>query len=177
MGKLYFYYGTMGAAKSMELILCQYRYENIGKKVLVLKSDKATRDGELIKSRTGLYTTCHYLEPYLAKTSIDDIINNYDIILIDEVQFCSENTINKLADITDKYDIPIICYGLKTDLRTHLFTGSKRLLEIADKCVEIKNICDCGNKALFSIKINGDDDINGEYKACCRICAKKYLKY
>ena len=94
---------------------------------------------------------------------------------MDEVRFCSEDTINLLSDITDTYDIPIICYGLKTAHNTKLFEGSKRLIEIADKVSEIKNICNCGRKALFNIKLDGDD-INGNYVACCRKCAKKYLR-
>lgn len=179
MGKLYFYYGTMGASKSAEALICKHRYEEESKKVLLCKSKQATRDGEcVIKSRIGLYSKAVVLEDLFQNINLQEIghiIKLYDVIIVDEVQFCSEDTINLLSDITDTYDIPIICYGLKTSHNTKLFEGSKRLIEIADKVSEIKNICNCGRKALFNIKLDGDD-INGNYVACCRKCAKKYIR-
>lgn len=178
MSKLYFYYGTMGAAKSAEALICKHRYEEIEKSVLVFKSKHASRDGSnYIKSRLGMHAEAIILEDFMNTISTKElkaIIAAHDIIIVDEVQFCNEKTINFLAYLVDTFDIPVLCYGLKTDSNTHLFEGSKRLLEIADAIVEIKNICDCGNKALFNVKISGDD-IDGEYKACCRKCLYKYI--
>ncbi|MEE3344374.1 MAG: thymidine kinase [Bacilli bacterium] len=179
MGGLFFKYGTMGAGKSAELIKKKEFLEEFNKKVLVLKSEQATRDGKFIKSRNGKHIPCEYLEPFLLGKNIkniEEIVKNYDEILIDEIQFCTENTINTLVDIVDNFDINITCFGLMTDTRTHMFEGSKRLLEVADNIEEIKCRCgECGKyKALFSIKVSGDN-INGNYQHCCRKCAKRLL--
>ncbi len=173
MGKLYFKYGTMGAAKSAEALMCKYRYEETGQAVLLLKPDRATRDDEKgvlkVKTRIGLSADAISLENFLCGDYMGGA-KAYDVIIIDEAQFMTTNDVDKLADICDKADIPVICYGLKTDYTRHLFPGSKRLLEIADSISEIKTVCKCGKKAIFNIKISGDD-IKGKYITCCRKCA------
>ncbi len=173
MSKLYFKYGVMGAAKSLEALTCKYRYEETGQMVLLLKPDKATRDGDYtVKTRVGLSSPATSLEEFLAGSTINEA-KAYNVILLDECQFATKEQIDQLAEICDLSETPVICYGLKTDKDTNLFEGSKRLLEIADNISEIKTVCKCGRKAILNIKLSGDD-INGEYIACCRRCAKKY---
>lgn len=178
MGKIYFKYGTMGAAKSAEALICKYRYEETGQQVLLLKPDKASRDDDKgitrVKSRLGISAAATSLEDFLAGNYINEA-EYYDAIILDECQFATENQIDSLAKISDEIDVPIICYGLKTDYTRHLFPGSKRLLEIADSITEIKTVCKCGRKAIFNVKISGDD-INGKYISCCRQCANNIGK-
>lgn len=177
MAKLFFYYGTMGAGKSAELLMCNDRYIQADKKVLLMKAKDHTRDDEYIKSRTGMVAKIDYfVEDFLAIPNYEELLNNIDVIIIDEIQFCKTNVIDTLSDIVDKLDIPVICYGLKTNSDLHIFEGAKRLIEIADSIIEIKNICiDCGNKAIINILISGDA-INGKYQAYCRKCVKKLNK-
>jgi len=173
MSKLYYKYGTMGAAKTAEALICKFRYEETGQNVLLLKPDKATRDGNYtVKSRIGLSAAATSLTEFLVGDYIAEA-KFYSVIILDECQFATEKEIDLLAEIADRTDTPVICYGLKTDRRRKLFEGSKRLLEIADSISEIKSVCECGRKAIFNIKLSGDD-INGKYASCCRRCADKY---
>ena len=175
MGKIYFKYGTMGAAKTAEALICKYRYEETGQTVHLLKPDRATRDDAggtiTVRSRIGLEANATSLEDFLCGDYLAEA-RAYDAIILDECQFATEEQIDKLAIIADQTDTPVICYGLKTDYTRHLFPGSKRLLEIADNVSEIKTVCKCGRKAIFNIKLSGDD-INGKYISCCRKCANK----
>ena len=175
MSKLYFKYGTMGAAKTAEALMCKYRYEETGQKVLLLKTDRATRDGDYtVKSRIGLSSPAESLSSFLDGDYISKAAM-FNVVILDECQFATEEDIDLLARIADEAGVPVICYGLKTDYNKKLFEGSKRLLEIADSISEIKSVCACGKKAIFNIKISGDD-INGKYISCCRKCADKTVK-
>ena len=176
MAKLYFKFGCMGASKTAEALMTRYRYEQIGKNWLFAKTSLETRDGaRVIKSRIGLsYDNVLYLDEVLGMADYSD----YDCIIVDEAQFSTKEQIDQLSFIVDAFDIPVICYGLKTDFKGEFFEGSKRLFEIADKLCEIKQICWCGRKAIFNAKIvNGrmvtqgeQIDIGGDekYVALCR---------
>jgi thymidine kinase len=170
MAKLYFKYGVMGAAKTAEALMCKYRYEETGQKAILLKTSTATRDGDnIVRSRIGLQAEARNLEEYLSEGNYGKV----DAIIVDEVQFATPEQIDKLAEIVDCLDIPVICYGLKNDKDNHLFEGSKRLIEICDSMTEIKTVCSkCGSKAIYNIKLSGDD-INGKYISVCRKCFKK----
>ena len=169
---LYFKYGTMGAAKTADALITKYKYEKIDKKVLLLKPAKATRDDQYVKSRIGCYSTCEIFEEWIKSYETN---LNYDLIIIDEVQFITEEEVETLVSIVDTKHIPIMCYGLRTNNRYHLFDASKKLFECADFIEEIENICQCGKKAIYNVKVAGDS-INGEYIVCCRQCTMKYRK-
>ena len=180
MGKLYFRHGAMGASKTVNALMTKYNYEERGKKVVLLKPSIDTRDGELtIKSRTGLQSECETVETFLENEPDGQLP---DCIIVDEAQFLTEAQVEKLARIADSWDVPIICYGLKTDFRSHLFEGSKRLLELADEIEEIPTICWCGRKARFNGRISngklvrdGETIVLGGNEAYMALCRRHYM--
>jgi len=177
MAKLYFYYGCMGSSKTALALMTNYNYKEIGKRALLVKTDTDTRNGLYkIHSRTGLEETCILLSE-LEKFS-DGYIQDYDAVIVDEVQFATKEQIDFLADIVDRLDIPVLCYGLRADFKNELFPGSERLLAIADKIEEVKTICWCGHKATCNARYNNNGIIregmqvelgaNDKYVALCR---------
>lgn len=192
MSKLYFRYGAMNCGKSLDLIKVYYNYIERNMDVLVIKPFIDTKGGNKVISRNGSNVKCDYL--IKGSDNIYDIVSyvitrrNIRCILVDEVQFMEEKHIDEISDVVDKLDIPCICYGLRADFRGRLFTGSKRLMEIADTIEEMKTICDCGSKAISNVRfvngnvtfkgeqvaIDGEDDIT--YKSMCRRCVKKLRK-
>lgn len=181
MATLMFKYGAMGAAKTAEALICKYRYEETGNKVLLLKTKDAIRDGEcMIKSRIeGLTSEAGILEEFLNRdrTNIMVDASNYNLIIVDEIQFASRKSIDLLAEIVDTIGTNVCCYGLKTDYHGELFEGSKRLLEIADSIREIETICKCGKKAIMNIKVSdpGNNDKTAKYISLCRKCSNDYM--
>lgn len=160
MAKLYFKYGVMGASKTAEALMTKYRYETTGKKVILAKPSIDTRDGErVIKSRIGLKSSCILFE------ELEDILTgwdskNIDVVIIDECQFLTANQVNFLTKVVDYWGIPVICYGLRSDFKTQLFEGSRRLFEVADEISEIKTICkECGGKAIINARVDKNGDI------------------
>lgn len=155
MAKLFFKYGVMGSAKTAMALVTKYRYESTGQKCLMVKPDLDTRDGSrTVKSRIGLQSDCILMSEL--KAVISDMI---DVVIVDEAQFLTEQEVDYLSDIVDELNVPVICYGLKTDFRTKLFEGSRRLFEIADEVTEIKTVCSCGKRAIFNVKVNKDNKI------------------
>lgn len=181
MGKLYFKYGCVGSAKTMNLLSIAHTYESQHKKVIVLKPSVDTRYGEdIVKSRCGFYRQAINVDTPEQLHKID--VKDVSCILYDECQFASEDLIDALRNITIEKDIPVICFGLKTDFKTKLFNGSKRLLEIADDISEIKSTCClCGKKSIVNKKhSNGQTitdgpqvDIGGDDKYM-QVCWKHY---
>jgi thymidine kinase len=163
MAKLYYRYGTVGSAKTLNLLAVAHNYRQQNKKVLLIKPALDNRFGKnSIRSRAGLEKEADIL--------VDERTNllhchfaEIDCILVDEVQFLSASVIDQLRVITHKLDIPVICYGLRTDFRTKLFEGSKRLIELADSIEEIKATCHfCNKKAIMNLKhVNGKANITG----------------
>ena len=154
MAKLYFRYGTVGSAKTMNLLAVAHNYRHQQKKVLLLKPRLDDRFGKgVIQSRSGLVMEADVLVD--DATRIDEtLVGGFDCVLVDEVQFLQREHIDSLAHAAHILDIPVICYGLRTDFRTELFEGSKRLLEIADSIEEIKTTCSfCNRKAIFNLKL------------------------
>ena len=188
MAKLYFRHGAMNCGKSAALMQVAYNYNENDKRVVVIKSSTDTKAEDYLSSRTGLKRKVDILihpnesfEPYY-----EDWNKDVACILVDEAQFLTEKQVEELWIASKMIDVPVICYGLRTDFQTKLFEGSKRLLELADEIEELTTICRCGNKAHFnarlvdgkfttegeSILIDGSKN-NVEYKSMCGKC---YIK-
>ena len=179
MAKLYFKYGVMGSSKTAQALITKFNYEENGSKVLFIKPATDTRDGkDIVKSRIGLSSKAKVLE---ATDNLSPaMVQGYDVIICDESQFFTPKQVERLKDLAAFLDIPVICYGLLTDFQTHLFPGSKRLIELADSLQEIKMICKCGKKAnvnarLIDGKITKEGELvmlggNESYKAMCYEC-------
>ena len=176
MAKISFRYGAMGSSKTANMLMIRYNFEEKGKKAIVLKPKLENRDGKTkIKSRMGLEAECTFVEDYLNN------IVKCDCILIDEAQFLTTKQVDTFVKIADDFDIPVIAFGLKTDFQSHLFEGSKRLLEVADSIEEITTICWCGKKARFNARvINGKVVKTGEQvqlggnESYVSLCRKHY---
>ena len=177
MAKLYFYYGAMGSSKTANALMAQYNYIERGQKALLAKTNIDTRDGaKVIRSRIGLEKECVLLTDVCSMA--DEELKSYNAIIIDEIQFATKEQIDKLAYICDYLDVPVICYGLRSDFQLNLFEGSERLLAIADNIKEVKTICWCGKKATCNARYNAHGIVregsqvmlgaNDEYIALCR---------
>jgi len=187
MAKLYFRYACMGAGKSIDVLKVAYNYEERGHKVLLITSGLDDRFGEgQIATRIGISKEAH---TFSNETNLLKLFENLDYVpacvLIDEAQFLTKNQVQQLTEIVDRLDIPVICYGLRTDFRNELFEGSKALLTLADKIEELKTICECGKKATCNMRIldgkiatSGDQIVIGnlEYKSVCRKCYKERVE-
>lgn len=182
MAKLYFKYGAMGSSKSAQALITKFNYEELGMKVWLIKPSIDTRDGaDVIKSRIGLCERAQIITPE------DSIIEHYkmagkhDVIIADEAQFFTPAQIDELRSLVDDEDIPVLCFGLRTDFLTHFFPGSLRLMELADSLTEIKTVCSCGRKATVNARIDENGKIitqgsqvflggNDSYIAMCHKC-------
>ena len=188
MAKLYFKYGAMGSSKTANALITKFNYEERGMRVLLVKPAMETRDGaDVIVSRIGLSAKCR---PVLDTENIFDIYKNeyppVDVIIADESQFFTPEQIDQFRRIVDECDIPVLCFGLRTDFLTKLFPGSQRLFEIADSIAEIKTICSCGRKATVNARISSDGTVvtsgdqvclggNDLYVAMCHRCWKEKI--
>ena len=156
MAKLYFRHGTMDSAKTLNLLAVAHNYRSQGKRVLLLKPRLDDRFGAAaIRSRAGIEAHADLLvDP---DTVLDPAtFRGIDCVLVDEAQFLSAAVIDQLRALTHGGP-PVICYGLRTDFRTHLFEGSRRLLELADSIEEVKVTCQfCNRKAIFNLRLQGD---------------------
>lgn len=184
MAKLFFRYGAMSCGKSTSLLQVAYNYKEKDKKVVLIKPKCDTKGNKNIVSRIGLSQEVDYLID--SEDSIINVLQNslstIDCILVDEAQFFKKEHIDELFIITKMYDVPIICYGLKSDFKTNSFSGSMRLFELADELQELETICRCGKKARFNARVidgkfvvDGDQiAIDGEkaisYESLCGKC-------
>jgi thymidine kinase len=186
MAKLYFRFGTVGSAKTLNLLAVAHTYRQQGKEVILLKPALDTRFGkEHIRSRAGLEKSADVL--LYPESDLSDIpLEGVACILVDEVQFLQPTQIEQLRQITMHANIPVICYGLRTDFRARLFPGAQRLLELADSIEEIKMTCAfCHKKAIFSLKhVAGKGSIAGptvdlgaeeKYYPTCACCYEREL--
>lgn len=153
MAKLFFYYSTMNAGKSTSLLQASYNYSERGMKTMLFTAKLDNRAGGRIASRIGFGADCQHFE---AETQFAALClpRQPDCILIDEAQFLSKEQVRELAHIVDTANIPVMCYGLRTDFRGELFPGSAALLAWADTLSELKTICYCGRKATMVIRIS-----------------------
>jgi len=164
VAKLYFRHGTVCSAKTLNLLAVAHNYRQQQKHILLLKPALDDRYGkQQIKSRAGLQTEADVL---VDETTDLMSMNFSDVscVLVDEAQFMPVRIIDQLREITLKNNIPVICYGLRTDFRTRLFEGSRRLMEVADSIEEIKSTCGyCNKKAIVNIKhVDGRACLNGQ---------------
>ena len=163
MAKLYFRYGTMDSAKSMNLLAVAHNYRKQGKRVLLVKPRLDTRFGAAkISSRCGLEAEADLLVD--EDTTLDPReLAGLDCVLVDEAQFLAPAMIDDLRRITVDPGIPVICYGLRTDFRTRLFPGAQRLMELADCIEEVKVTCQyCAKKAICNLRfVNGTPTVVG----------------
>ena len=157
MAKLYFKYGAMGSSKTAQALITKYNYEENDLKVWLIKPSADTRDGaNILRSRVGLQA-----EVEIATPDVDvyqrfktGFAGNCHAVIVDECQFLTMAQIDQLRSIVDDFNVPVMCFGLRTDFRTKLFPGSMRLMELADVIEEIKTMCDCGSKATVNARIN-----------------------
>lgn len=182
MAKLYFKYGTMGSSKTAQALITKYNYEENGMTVWMVKPSADQRDGEIIlRSRVGLQSPAEVITPEADIKELFTHRDKTDVIIVDECQFLTREQIDQLRDIVDVFNIPVICFGLRTDFRSTLFGGSHRLFEVADTITEIKAICDCGAKATTNARIDADGYVvtegaqlllggNDRYIAMCHKC-------
>lgn len=190
MSKLYFRYGAMNSGKSTHLMQVAHNYEERGMNVILIKPATDKKGGNKVVSRLGVERTVDVLID-----SNDNIINKledfmgnreFHCIIVDEVQFLKKEHIDQLFEIAVKKNIPVICYGLRTDFQMNGFEGSERLLLLAHSIEEMKTICTCGRKAILNgRKINGQYIFEGEQVAIDLVnnieyeslCAQCYFKH
>ena len=188
MAKLYFKYGAMGSSKSAQALITKFNYEELGMSVWLIKPSIDTRDGaDIIKSRIGLECRAQIITPE------QDIVAEYrkagrhDVIITDEAQFFTPEQIDQLRTLVDEENLPVLCFGLRTDFLTHFFPGARRLMELADSLTEIKTVCACGRKATVNARIDETGRVitegapvflggNDSYVAMCHKCWKDKIK-
>ena len=165
MAKLYFRYGAMGCGKTAQLLQVAFNYKEKGINVCVMKPKIDTKAGSKLQTRIGIERDIDYLIDQ--NDDIYEIVKNKfktcKCILVDESQFLTEAQVDDLMKIVVELNVPVICYGLRTDFLTNGFTGSIRLLEIAHTIEELKTICKCGRKATYNARyVNEKIVTNGD---------------
>lgn len=188
MAKLYFKYGAMGSSKSAQALITQFNYEELGMTVWLIKPSIDDRDGaNIVKSRVGLMRAAEVVSPTDSIRELYSATGGRDVIIADEAQFFTPEQIDELRDIVDELDVPVLCFGLRTDFLTHMFPGSKRLLELADSITEIKTVCACGAKATVNARLTPDGRVvtegeqvflggNDAYVAMCHRCWRRRIR-
>ena len=187
MAKLYFKYGAMGSSKTAQALITKYNYEENDMRVWLIKPATDNRDGaSVIRSRIGLEAEAEAMRP---EADLFDLFRqrNADVVIVDECQFFPPEQIDQLRRIVDDLDIPVLCFGLRSDFQTKLFPGSRRLFELADSIQEIKTICDCGSKATVNARVDSEGYVvtegaqvvlggNDCYIAMCHRCWQRAIR-
>ena len=186
MAKLYFKYGAMGSSKTAQALITKYNYEENDMKVWLLKPSADTRDGaDIIRSRIGLEARCEIMTPDrdIYARYQEGFAGNCHAVIVDECQFLTPAQIDQLRAIVNDFDVPVMCFGLRTDFQTKLFPGSLRLMELADCIEEIKTMCDCGCKATVNARISdgyivteGAQVVLGGNDCYIAMCHRCYIK-
>ena len=180
--KLSFIFGTMGSSKSAQALMMRFNYIENGMNVLFLKPSIDHRDGvEIVKSRVGIEAKAQIFFPN--ENLIDkysDQFSNLKCIIVDESNFLTREQVNQLRNIVDHYHIPVYCYGLRSDFRSDLFEGSKRLFELSDNVSHIEMICHCGRPTIVNTRYVNNEIItegdvvdlggNERYQSLCYDC-------
>ena len=188
MAKLYFKYGAMGSSKSAQALITKFNYEEQGMTVWLIKPSVDTRDGaDVIRSRIGLANRAQIITPEQDIEAAYREAGPFNVIIADEAQFFTPEQIDQLRTLVDEDDLPVLCFGLRTDFLTHFFPGARRLMELADSITEIKTICTCGRKATVNARIDGAGRVvtegaqvmlggNDSYVAMCHSCWKRKIR-
>ena len=188
MAKLYFKYGAMGSSKSAQALITKFNYEELGMSVWLIKPGTDTRDGvDVIRSRIGLSEKAQVIGPEEDIIAAYRAAGRHDVIIADEAQFFTPEQIDGLRTLVDEDELPVLCFGLRTDFLTHFFPGARRLMELADSLTEIKTVCACGRKATVNARIDERGRIvtegsqvllggNDRYIAMCHKCWKDRIK-
>ena len=188
MAKLYFKYGAMGSSKSAQALITKFNYEELGMSVWLIKPSVDTRDGaDIIRSRIGLEAHAQVITPEMDITEEYTAAGRHDVIIADEAQFFTPEQIDQLRTLVDDEDLPVLCFGLRTDFLTHFFPGAQRLMELSDSLTEIKTVCRCGRKATVNARIDENGNIvtkgsqimlggNDSYMAMCHQCWRKKIR-
>ena len=188
MAKLYFKYGAMGSSKTANALITKFNYEERGMKVWLIKPALDVRDGaDVVRSRIGLEAQAYAVTPDVDVFEAFKNAGDFHVVITDECQFFTSKQIDGLRRIVDELDIPVLCFGLRTDFLTHTFDGSHRLFEVADSISEVKTVCSCGKKAIVNARIDGNGKVvteggqillggNDSYIAMCHSCWKKAIK-
>lgn len=178
----------MGSSKSAQALITKFNYEELGMSVWLIKPSVDTRDGaDIIRSRIGLEASAQIITPEQNIVEEYGKIGKRDVIISDEAQFFTPEQIDQLRTLVDEEDIPVLCFGLRTDFLTHFFPGAQRLMELADSLTEIKTVCACGRKATVNARIDAEGKIvtegsqvflggNDSYIAMCHKCWKEKIK-
>ncbi|OAT78433.1 thymidine kinase [Mangrovibacter phragmitis] len=186
MAQLYFYYSAMNAGKSTALLQSAYNYHERGMRSLVYTAEIDDRFGAgKVSSRIGLSSPAQlYNNTTDLFTEIRDsaALSPLHCVLVDESQFLTREQVRQLSDVVDNLDIPVLCYGLRTDFRGELFSGSQYLLAWSDKLVELKTICFCGRKASMVLRLDqsgrpyneGQQVVIGGNERYVSVCRKHY---
>ncbi|MDA9321349.1 thymidine kinase [Gammaproteobacteria bacterium] len=191
MAKLHFFYSTMNAGKSTSLLQSNHNYLESNLDTIIFLPDETNKSSKgQIVSRIGLKAKAVIADKdfnfivYIKKNKTSKL----SCILIDEAQFLSKIQIRQLGEVADKLNIPVMCYGIRTDFRGDLFEGSSELLALADNLIELKTICyDCGRKATMVVRIDKDGGVvtegskiqiggNDQYTPVCRKHFRKRTK-
>ena len=183
MAKLYFKYGAMGSSKTAQALITKYNYEENDMKVWLIKPSADTRDGvQILRSRIGLTSVVEVMAPdvNIYDRFMETRMGTCNAVICDECQFLTEEQIDQLRAIVNDCNVPVMCFGLRTDFQTRLFPGSRRLMELADCIEEIKTMCDCGSKATVNARISDGYIVtegaqvvlggNDSYIAMCHRC-------
>ena len=178
MAQLYFKYGAMGSSKTANALMARFNYEERGQEALMVKPQLDQRDGDhMVRSRIGLTHECVYFHEMRAMDEAE--MKKYACVIVDEAQFLSREEVHYLVHLVDDWDIPVMCYGLRSDFKGELFPGSCELLVMADKLEEVKTICWCGKKATFNARFDAQGRVlkegaqvvlgaNDQYIGLCR---------
>lgn len=193
MAKLYFKYGVMGSSKSANALMTRFNYMERGCNVLLIKPALDTRDYEIdenglktavVHSRIGLSAPVDVIDTQDSILRLLEERNNervINVIIVDECQFMTEKQVEECRYIVSYFDIPVLCFGLRTDFQTRLFPGSKRLMELADTIDEVKHVCSCMDKSIVNARLDAMGNIitegnqveiggNEKYEAMCWRC-------
>ncbi|PWC09621.1 thymidine kinase [Brenneria roseae subsp. americana] len=186
MAQLYFYYSAMNAGKSTALLQSSYNYQERGMRTLVFTAEIDSRHGVgVVSSRIGLSSPALLFNPQTPLFSLlakEHRAQPIHCVLIDECQFLTREQVSELSDVVDQLDIPVLCYGLRTDFRGELFSGSHYLLAWADKLIELKTVCHCGRKANRVLRLDsqgnplreGEQVVIGGNESYVSVCRKHH---
>lgn len=186
MAQLYFYYSAMNAGKSTALLQSSYNYQERGMRTVVYTAEIDDRFGSgKVSSRIGLSSPARLYNPQtslLEDIRAEHACQPIHCVLVDESQFLTRQQVHELSEVVDELDIPVLCYGLRTDFRGELFIGSQYLLAWSDKLVELKTICFCGRKASMVLRLDqngkpyaeGEQVVIGGNERYVSVCRKHY---